>query len=175
MKRILYIALGFCFVLADAGMSSAQQRSLSVDHDKAEVRKFLIDAAQAAADFTRTRDIEATLRFYSPEYTEIEDAKETTLLDMRQILKEILEELNLGRPYKYSVQINNISVDLNGSVPWATSDSTVISMLRGETLKTVDKKCTSIFKRSGASWLIVHEHCSTLKERRPTSPRLDNN
>lgn len=168
------MVFAYSFVFANVGMSFAQQRAVSVEQEKEEIRKVLNDEAQAANNFHRTHDVEGNLRFYAPEFFEIRDGEIGTLANIRQNLKIILEQLKLGKPLILFVQYSNISVDVTGSAAWASYDMTLKYGLAGE-LTTRNKKCTSIFKRNGSSWLFVHDHCSTVKEMRPTSPRMDNN
>lgn len=175
MKKLFGMALAFSFMLATINTSLAQQRTVSVEQDKAEIKKIFSDTARAIMDFPRTHDVEGNLRFYAKEYYEVEDGKISTLADMKRNMEFILEQLKLGRQVVFFVQYSNISIEVNGNMAWATYDATVKYGTDRTLMATENKKCTSIFKRIGSSWLIVHDHNSSVKEAPSATPRMDNN
>jgi ketosteroid isomerase-like protein len=174
MNRILARATVVLLLLAGLQSSFAQQRTVSAEREKAEIKKTLLAQGQAASDFPRTRDAQAYFRFYAPEYTQIEDGELTTLADEKKEFKNAMVIVNQGYKAELSLQYSNISVDLNGDTGWATYDSS-LTMSSGARVKTINRKCTSIFKHSGTGWLIIHDHCSMLKPARSATPRMDNN
>jgi ketosteroid isomerase-like protein len=173
MKKLFAMALAFSFVLANVNMSFAQQGAVSIERENGEIRKVINDQAQAANDFLRIRDVEGNLRFYAKDYFEIRDGKIETLADMKQNLEYIVEQLRLGRQLVLSVQYSDIYVEVNGNIAWATYDATLKFGTNGTLTTTLKMKCTSIFRRSGSTWLCVHDHSS--KEAPSSTPRLDNN
>jgi ketosteroid isomerase-like protein len=175
MKKVITLFSAISFVLVNLTVSFAQQPALSVEQDKAAIKKTLDDAARAIMDFPRTRDIEGNLRFYAEEFFEIRDGKLETRADVRQYLGMILEDMRLGKTPVFSVQYSNISINANGSLAWASYDMALKYGAAGTLTTALDKKCTSIFRRSGSGWLFVHDHCSTVKAPHSLTPRMDNN
>src|SRR5689334_8906564 len=111
MKKVVTLFSVISFVLINLNVSFAHQPAISVEQDKAAIKKTLDDAARAIMDFPRTHDIEGNLRFYAEDFFEIKDGKRETRADVSQYLGMILEEMKLGKTPVFSVQYSNILIN----------------------------------------------------------------
>jgi ketosteroid isomerase-like protein len=123
----------------------------------------IIDLAKAATELPRNRDAQTILKFYAREHTDISDAEAGTFESMQKEITGVIEQMNLGAPIGISAQASNIKIELAGEMAWATYDSQMKIGANGKLLEEINQKCTTIFKKYGAEWLIHHEHCSSPK------------
>ncbi len=136
---------------------------------KAAIAQIIEDNAKALTNFPRTRDRQALGRHYAQDYAGIQDGKSESPKESEKFISDLEEQLNLGSPIGILNQVTNIQVQMHETVSWATYDYKLRIGIGGAVVVADEGKCTSIFKREGAKWLIYHEHCST--PHRVFSPR----
>lgn len=126
----------------------------------------LNEVATAESQFSKTKDAASILRFYAQDYAGIKDGKSETVKDQKQYLAEVLKQINSDQPIGISSKFTNIKPSVAGSLGWATYEyeyQVGRSGGRSGVLQQVSQgQCTAIFRKQGDSWLIQHEHCSTV-------------
>jgi len=138
----------------DTGGGKTQEETL--------IEKKIIDLANASTQFPKTKDSQSILRFYSQEYEGINNGKSESLKDTEKYLADVLERINLGEPIGISSKVANIKTSVTSTSGWATYSYEFKFGSGGAVLQSNQGQCTAIFKKQGDSWLIQHEHCSTL-------------
>jgi len=130
--------------------------------EEALVEKIILDLANANTEFPKTREPQFIIRFYAKDYSGINDGKPESLKDIEKYLSGVSERINLGEPVGISSKITNIKTSVTSTLGWATYDFEYKLGSGGVVLQTSQGQCTTIFRKQGDSWLIQHEHCSTL-------------
>jgi ketosteroid isomerase-like protein len=138
----------------ETGRDSAEQAAL--------VAKTIAGSARALNDFPRTRNVESVLAFYAKDYTGIENGEETSLNDQRQLLSDLAERIGRGESVGISSTARNVRVRVAGSMAWATYDYVFKIAVGEEDWDEEDGKCSSVLEKSGSTWLLEHEHCSSV-------------
>jgi ketosteroid isomerase-like protein len=129
---------------------------------EALVEKIILELANANTDFPKSKDPQSILRFYTQDYSGIDDGKGESLKDIQKSLSDVLERINLGEPIGVSARVANIKSNVTGTFGWATYDYEYKVGRGGVVMQSDQGKCTDIFRKQGDSWLIQHEHCSTV-------------
>lgn len=125
------------------------------------IQKIITDVAKAVTDFPKTRDIHSIVKYYSNDFVGIDDGAWYYLRDMERQLLDLNEGMSQGRPIGISNRVSNIDVHVNGTLGWATYINLFKLVSNGEVVEDSQSKCTAIFQKKEAEWLILHEHCST--------------
>jgi ketosteroid isomerase-like protein len=157
------IACLFALILVHGCTGKDDTSSGGKSQEETLIEKRLLDLANAQTQFPHTKDSQSILRFYSPDYEGINNGKSESLKDIEKSLADELEQINLGAPIGISSKIASIKTSVTGPSAWATYESEYKVGSGGAVLQTNQEKCTAIFKKQGDSWLIRHEHCSTVQ------------
>lgn len=164
LKRFLIIAVLFVFAIPSARAGD----------EEAAVRKVIIDTAKALNDFPQTKDIQSVLRFYSDDFTGINDGEWETLDEIKKAFNDIEDVINSGKTVGISYLATNIKIRSAGSFAWATYDFAARVSVDDEALDEELGKCTGVYTKKDSGWYIAHEHCSTVidheVEREPALP-----
>ncbi len=142
------------------------QTSPSVDAG-AEIETLLRNMARDFTDFTRVREIQAILRYYSPDYTKVAEGKVKTLNDRKATLIDIQEKLDLGAQIGISFRIGEIKANVIGNTAWAMYTYTEKIGAGGTALSAEDGITTAILSKRPSGWVILHEHNTIIKESEP--------
>lgn len=140
----------------------ARDATSRLEHEAAAVANTISASAKALTDFPRTRNAAAVLSFYAKDYRGVENGEESSLDDERQILSDLRNRLESGTPVRIASSARNIRVQVVGEVAWATYDYVFKIAIGDEDWDEENGKCTSVLKKNGSSWLLEHEHCSSL-------------
>jgi len=157
------IACLFALTLAQGCTGKDDTPSGGKSQEETLIEKNLLDLANAQTQFPHSKDSQSILRFYAPDYEGINNGKSESVKDIEKSLADVLEQINLGAPIGISSKITNIKTSVTGPSGWATYESEYKVGSGGTVLQTNQEKCTAIFKKQGDSWLIRHEHCSTMQ------------
>jgi len=161
------VAAALCLAV---GAASAAERGSAPPRDRkeeqaardaAEVARTIAASAKALSDFPKTRNKESVLSFYTKSYTVVENGEESSLEDQRQLLADLQSRLEQGEEIGISSRTWNIQVRVSGKIAWATYDYEFTIALGEEDSGADQGKCTSILVKSGSSWRVEHEHCSS--------------
>jgi len=156
MKRTTFLLLVFCVCGVFADLASA-------DQDEEAIKAVIAGAAQAASEFSRTRDPESVLKAYAPDYAGIQDGEMETRATIERWLSEYGAELDKGNPTRFLGEVFGLQVRTAGPIAWATYDYRFTLVAEGEYRAEDRGLCTSVLQKSGDRWLIHHEHCSKTK------------
>ncbi len=148
------MALGLCGILAPPA---------SADQDEEAIKAVIIGAAQAASEFSRTRDPQSVLKAYAADYVGIQDGDRETRATIEQWLSEYGAELDKGNPTRFLGEVFGLQVRIVGPIAWATYDYRFTLVADGESRAEDRGLCTSLLEQHGERWLIHHEHCSKTK------------
>jgi hypothetical protein len=129
--------------------------------DEELVRTLITDQAKAIADFPRTKNKQAVLKFFSQDYSSVTDGITSDLKDTEKMLSDFEQQINLGNPLDISNRVSNIIVHVSGVLAWATFDNESKISVMGKIIEEERDKCTGIYQKKGTQWIIQHEHCST--------------
>jgi ketosteroid isomerase-like protein len=154
MKHGLVIAfLAGCVAIAGAAAPRGSK-------DAAAVESFIRAAARAFTEFPRTLDMEGILDRYAPDFRGIENGEETTLVDQRELLRDLREQLSSGVPVILSLEAKGIRVRVDGDMAIATYDYRFRIGITGEFVDDEAGKCTAVLEKTDGRWVFRHEHCS---------------
>jgi ketosteroid isomerase-like protein len=122
----------------------------------------LNEVASAESQFYSTKDTASIVGFYAQDYAGIKGGKTVTVQDKNKYLTEVLDRVNRGEPIGISSKFMNIKSSVEGPLGWATYEYEY-KVTRSGVLQGVSQgQCTVILKKQAGSWLIQHEHCSTV-------------
>jgi ketosteroid isomerase-like protein len=147
---------------ADTSLSQQNPKGDVITQEEALIAATLNDIANVETQFAKTKDSASVLRFYTEDYAGIKDGKSETVKDQEKYLAEILGRINLGEPIGISSKFMNIKPSVAGSLGWATYEYEYKIVRSGVLQRFSQGQCTTIFRKQGDSWLIRHEHCSTV-------------
>ena len=154
------------------GLFSLTIRSAWSGPDDTSIIKTISDMSKSYADFSKTRDVQSVLKFFTKDYTEIYDGKLDSLKGIEKKLRDLEEQMtHLSKEqmsitsisYK-SYKLTDLKAQVVGTVGWGICDYSVKLDIGGQVLDMEQGKCSFICKKVGTSWLIEHVHYST---RRP--------
>lgn len=157
MKDLTKCGLIVCFFLLTVCTARA-------GWNEASIEKTITGAAEAMTDLPRTKDLGAVLRFYSEDYTGINDGEWETMEEMKNSFSDLIGQMNLGRTMGISYRVSNITAHATGSTGWATYDFSVRIGVSDEVLAEESGKCTGIYIKKDGAWLTLHEHCSSIAD-----------
>ncbi len=152
-SSVALLAAGLCLLAATA----------AADQEEEAIKAVIVGAAQAASEFSRTRDPQTVLKAYAADYEGIQDGEAETRATIEQWLREYGNALDKGNPTRFLGEVFGLQVRISGPIAWATYDYRFTLVAEGESRAEDRGLCTSILKKSGAQWLIHHEHCSKTK------------
>jgi ketosteroid isomerase-like protein len=134
--------------------------------EEAAIEKTIVAVSRAFSDFPRTRDRRSILRFYRPGFTSLQDGHWYTAKEFEKYLSEIEAQILPEAPFTIDSRVAHVNAEVSGLLGWATYDYSY-KIARGKTVVQEERgKCTGIFRKETASWLIEHEHCSKLEDDR---------
>jgi ketosteroid isomerase-like protein len=151
-----------CTGKEDTNSGGQKETGSGKTQEETLIEKTLTDLSSANTQFPKTKDTQSILRFYAQDYAGINNGKSESLKDIEKYLFDLIDRINLGEPLGISSKITNIKTSATGPLGWATYESEYKVGSGGAVLQTNQEQCTAIFKRQGESWLIRHEHCSTM-------------
>lgn len=128
--------------------------------DEEAIERAIKEAAKATAMFSETRDAQAILKMYAPEYLGIQDGEAETRDSIEKWLADYESELKRGSTLRFISAVSNLKPGLAGSMAWATYDYVFQAIRNGELEGQDAGKCTSLLRKEASAWLIFHEHCS---------------
>ena len=131
--------------------------------DEEAVERVLLAEAKSSATFAETRDKQAVLKLYTPDYSGVQDGEAETRDTIEKWLSEYGSELEQGSRVHFLGAVSNLNIHLSGQTAWATYDYVFQAIRNGELDAQEQGKCTSILRKESSGWLIRHEHCSKTK------------
>jgi hypothetical protein len=130
--------------------------------EEAAIERLLKAHAGAVTEFPTTKELRSILRFFTTDYTGVTDGARKTLKDVEIDLLQWEAKIDEGERLGISYRVRNIKVQmLTDTSAWSTYDFALKIGTAGQVLEEGHGRCTAIFKKVAAEWLIQHSHCST--------------
>ena len=122
----------------------------------------ILASAKALSDFPSTRNVDAVLSFFAERFTGVDNGLETDIESQRELLLDLEDQIRMGVPVRISLRASAIRVHLAGPFAWATYDYGFRVGAGSESGDEEQGKCSSVLVKRKSSWLLLHEHCSSL-------------
>lgn len=125
------------------------------------IKKVITGEFKALSEFSKTRDKQSILKFYTKDYMRVQNGKLEMLEDIENWLSDIDKQLKHNKLVGIAAEVTNIDVHILGTTGWATYHYQ-LKRTGGEGF--VDEEsglCTSIHTKVGELWLNHHDHCSS--------------
>ncbi len=129
------------------------------ESEEAAVQRVITDLANAFAAFPRTKDRQSVLKFFTKDFSSVDDEDRGSLQDVEKMLTDLEMELNRG-PVMIADRTSHIVGHVAGAFAWATYDE-VLTIARGQVTVEDAGPCTVILRKTQTGWLYQHEHCSS--------------
>lgn len=136
-------------------------------HVKAEIEAQVGQASKAYESFPKSLDRTSIMKYYAADYTGIKDGALETLKDLEKMFDDLAEQIKLGDPIGVSYKITNLKIEaLTDRLAWMTYQDEAKWGRGGAVLRDDKTRCSTLLRREGETWLVFHEHCSTVSGER---------
>lgn len=126
------------------------------------LREVIGDYAIAMTNFPARKDVEAITRHFTEDYAKFNDGLEETASDTAAIFNEIREQIVFGSMVVITSKIDDFYGEVRGDLAWATYRFYFKTIVAGELFTEEDKFCSAVLEKSGETWLIRLEHCTSV-------------
>lgn len=137
--------------------------ALMAGGDEEAIERVLLAEAKSSATFAESRDKQAVLKLYTPDYSGVQDGEAESRDSIERWLSEYGSALEQGSRVHFLGAVSNLNTHISGSTAWSTYDYVFQAIKNGEFDAQDQGKCTSILRKESAGWLIRHQHCSKTK------------
>ena len=137
--------------------------ALMAGGDEEAIERVLLAEAKSSATFAESRDKQAVLKLYTPDYSGVQDGEAESRDSIERWLSEYGSALAQGSRVHFLGSISNLNTHISGSTAWSTYNYVFQAIKNGEFDAQDQGKCTSILRKESAGWLIRHQHCSKTK------------
>lgn len=137
--------------------------ALMAGGDEEAIERVLLAEAKSSATFAESRDKQAVLKLYTPDYSGVQDGEAESRDSIERWLSEYGSALEQGSRVHFLGAVSNLNTHISGSTAWSTYDYVFQAINNGEFDAQDQGKCTSILRKESAGWLIRHQHCSKTK------------
>jgi len=152
-----------CILVALIGcLAVASQTWAGLEEDVVE--QVISTAAKSVATFSESRDRQSILKFYATDYQGIQDGALEDRGAIEGWLSDYEAELDRGSTLRFISALSDLKVRVIGPTAWATYDYVFQAVRKGELEGQDSGKCTSVLRKEGSAWLIIHEHCSKTRQ-----------
>ena len=141
--------------------------SADAGQEELAVEKVIKTMADTITNFPKDKNIEKVLSVYAGDHEGISDGVRESLQDVRAVLGDLKEQLDLGKQIGISQKVSNVKAHVVGGAAWATFDYTLKIGDGGEVVDESTGLCTAVLAKRGNDWKIVHDHCSSPKREEP--------
>jgi len=143
-------------------LAVASQTWAGLEEDAVE--QVISTAAKSVATFSESRDRQSILKFYTTDYQGIQDGALEDRGAIEGWLSDYEAELDRGSTLRFISALSDLKVRVIGPTAWATYDYVFQAVRKGELEGQDSGKCTSVLRKEGSAWLIIHEHCSKTRQ-----------
>ena len=137
--------------------------ALMAGGDEEAIERVLLAEAKSSATFAESRDKQAVLKLYTPDYSGVQDGEAESRDSIERWLSEYGSALEQGSRVHFLGAVSNLNTHISGSTAWSTYDYVFQAIKNGEFDAQDQGKCTSVLRKESAGWLIRHQHCSKTK------------
>jgi hypothetical protein len=126
---------------------------------RTEIEASVKQASKAWEEFPKSMDRASLLKHYAADYSGVKDGASETLKDVEKSFDDLAEQIKLGNAIGISYKITELNIQ-----PFTRrtyQDETKLGR-GGALLRNIKAKCSTPVRKEGESWLVFHEHCSTV-------------
>jgi len=164
MKMKVYTIVFMVTTSMLALASAPTLASNEISSAKGEIEDTVKEAHKAFEDFTKTLDSTEYLKYYASDYSGTNNGKTETRKDLVKMANKLAEQIKLRDPGQVSVKITDFNIHpITEHVAWLTYQ-TETKLEGGGTFIGASSECSTLVRKEGGTWLIFHEHCSTINE-----------
>jgi ketosteroid isomerase-like protein len=130
---------------------------------KAEIEASVNQASKDWEEFPKSLDRPRVLKHYAADYSGVKDGASETLKDLEKSVDDFAEEIKLGSASGMSYKLTELTIHpLTERLAWMTYQDETKRGQGGMLLRDTKAKCSTLVRKEGETWLVVHEHCSTM-------------
>ena len=120
-------------------------------------------ASKDLEEFPKSLDRARLLKYYAADFSGMRDGASVTLKDMGKSFDDLAEEIKLGRTIGISTKVTalNIQPFTDRLALLTYHDETKVGQ-GGVVLRDSTVNCSTLVRKDGDTWLVFHEHCSTM-------------
>ena len=130
---------------------------------KAEIEASVKQASKAWEEFPKSLDRSRLLKQYAADYSGVKDGVSETLKDLEKTFDDLAEQIKLGDAIGISYKITELNIHpFTGRLAWMTYQDETKLGRGGVLLRDIKNTCSTLVRKEGETWLVFHEHCSTV-------------
>ena len=130
---------------------------------KAEIEASVKQASKAWEEFPKSLDRSRLLKQYAADYSGVKDGVSETLKDLEKTFDDLAEQIKLGDAIGISYKITELNIrPFTGRLAWMTYQDETKLGRGGVLLRDIKNTCSTLVRKEGETWLVFHEHCSTV-------------
>ena len=156
--------VSFLLITSLLGLIGCQELS---DRDRArvtaEIEAAVNQASKDLEEFPKSLDRARLLKYYAADFSGMKDGASVTLKDMEKSFDDLAGEIKLGRAIGISTKVTalNIQPFTERLALLTYNDQTKVGQ-GGTVLRDSTVNCSTLVRKDGDTWLVFHEHCSTM-------------
>ena len=124
--------------------------ALMAGGDEEAIERVLLAEAKSSATFAESRDKQAVLKLYTPDYSGVQDGEAESRDSIERWLSEYGSALEQGSRVHFLGAVSNLNTHISGSTAWSTYDYVFQAIKNGEFDAQDQGKCTSILRKESA-------------------------
>ena len=130
---------------------------------KTEIEASVNQASKAWEEFPKSLDRASLLKHYAADYSGVKDGTSETLKDLEKSFDDLAEQIKLGDAIGISYKIAELNIHpLTSRLAWMTYQDETKLGRGGALLRDIKSKCSTLVRKEAETWLVFHEHCSTV-------------
>jgi ketosteroid isomerase-like protein len=131
---------------------------------KSDIEASVKQASKDWEEFPKSLDRSRLLKHYAADYSGVKDGATETLKDLEKAFDDLAEEIKLGSAIGISYKITELNIQpFTGRLAMLTyQDETKVGQA-GVLRRDIKAKCSTLVRKEGETWLVFHEHCSTMQ------------
>lgn len=131
---------------------------------KTEIEATVKHASKAWEEFPKSLDRTLLLKHYAADYTGVKDGANETLKDLEKSFDDLAERIKLGSAIGITYTITELNIQpFTERLAWMTYQDETKMGQGGMLLRDIKTKCSTLVRKEGQTWLVFHEHCSTMQ------------
>jgi ketosteroid isomerase-like protein len=154
----------FMLITSLAGLVGCQELGdNNTSRVKAEIEASVKQASKAWEEFPKSLDRSRLLKQYADDYSGVKDGVSETLKDLEKTFDDLAEQIKLGDAIGISYKITELNIHpFTGRLAWMTYQDETKLGRGGVLLRDIKNTCSTLVRKEGETWLVFHEHCSTV-------------
>ncbi len=155
----------FLLITSLLGLAGCQELT---DTDKARIKTEIEASVKQASkdweEFPKSLDRTRLLKHYASDYSGVKDGTSETVKDLEKSFDGLVEQVKLGDAIGISYTITELTIQPYTERLALLTYQDETKMGRGGALLSDTKtKCSTLVRKEGETWLVFHEHCSTMQ------------